>query len=83
MRTFISVALLIPFLNSSLRAQSLTLEYCYEKAIQTSPINKQKLQQETVEKLSHKNLAATYMPHFNFFGQASYQNTVGAYSNPF
>jgi len=66
-----------------LAAQDLTLEYCLERSHTASPLNKQKLQLETIETLSHKNLNTAYLPQFNLSGQATYQSDVFSFpSNP-
>ena len=62
-------------------AQTITLEYCHQKAEELSPLAKQRLQQETIETLNEKSTSTAYLPKINFSGQASYQSDVISFPN--
>ena len=73
---------LIVFLSGyNLIAQKLTLEYCLSKAEEISPLSRQKLQYETLEKLTQKNVGNAYLPALFINGQASYRSDVFSFPN--
>ncbi len=68
-------------ITTGLTAQKLTLEYCLQKAAETSPLAMQKLHYQTIEELNTKNISNTYLPSIFINGQASYQSDVFSFPN--
>ena len=68
-------------MTSGLTAQKITLEYCLQKAAETSPLAMQKLHYQTIEELNSKNISNTYLPSVFINGQASYQSDVFSFPN--
>jgi len=60
---------------------TLTLRYCHQRAVESSPLLKQKLYYESIAELSSKSHATINYPRFLFAGQATYQTDV--FSLPF
>jgi len=64
-------------------AENLTLDYCREKAMSSSPLQKQKLYYQTKNKLESESLTTNYFPMFNVEGKGSYQSDVIKLEFPF
>jgi outer membrane protein TolC len=56
--------------------QNLTLKDCYQKAIESNPVSKDKVLLEQITALKVKNLKTNYLPKLDFTGQATYQSDV-------
>ena len=80
MKAFIQLSVAFIFLNiQSLPAQSnrtLTIEECYQLAMQNYPLVKQRELIAKSKEYSVKNIANGFLPQINFAGQASYQSAV-------
>ncbi len=61
--------------------ETLTLSYCYDKAIAASPLQKQKLYYESILELNRKSYSALNYPVLGLNAQATYQSDV--FSLPF
>ncbi len=68
---------LLSIITTSLMAQDrVTLETCYEKAIENYPLSQQEELLTTSNELSIDNLNKNYLPQMAVNGQASYQSDV-------
>ncbi len=77
MKTIIFSILLYLFASYSLIAQeSITLETCYQSAIQNYPLTRQKELLPLSNELRLKNLNKNYLPEMMINGQAHYQSDV-------
>jgi len=79
------VFLLLFFYSTGLlfSSDTLTLEYCREKAMEKSPLAKQKLYYQTKSKIEQESLDANYLPRLNLDGRATYQSDVAKLDFPF
>jgi len=80
---YVGILLLIHglFPAASQAQEALTLSYCYDKAIASSPLKKQKLYYESILELNRKSHASLNYPVLGLNAQASYQSDV--FSLPF
>lgn len=73
------LALLIFYLPAQLAAQipdTLTLDFCHQRAVQVWPTVKQKELNSKSSALRTENLDKNYLPQFDLNGKASYQSEV-------
>lgn len=55
---------------------TLDLQYCYSKAKELSPLQKQELLNKSIHELNYKNSGSSYLPKLFINGKASYQSEV-------
>jgi outer membrane protein TolC len=72
---FIAVILIFYYAHSQ-ELDTINLELCREQAVKNNPVVKQIVLLDAILALKQKNLNASYYPHLNLNGQASYQSEV-------
>jgi outer membrane protein TolC len=72
---FIAVVLIFYHVQGQ-ELDTITLKLCREQAVKNNPVVKQMDLLDAIFALKQKNLNASYYPHLNLNGQASYQSEV-------
>lgn len=70
--------IMAPFFSLQVTAQTITLDWAYQKAREQYPLTKQKELIKQTAELSIQNLGRGYWPQITVNGQASYQSDVTA-----
>ncbi len=75
MKRLILILFIVPFIVNA-QIDTLTLEYCYQKARENEPLLKQITTQQAISDIRMKKLNNTYLPQVFLNGQFSYQSDV-------